>query len=68
MANLSPPTLSHLPSNALQLHISINVPAAMKAGIKFYATNTNQIISTGFINSTIPTQFFKDVSVVSVKC
>ncbi|KAF7771026.1 hypothetical protein Agabi119p4_7000 [Agaricus bisporus var. burnettii] len=68
MANLSPPTLSHLPSNALQLHITINVPAAMKAGIKFYATNTNQIISTGFINSTIPTQFFKDVSVVSVKC
>jgi hypothetical protein len=67
MAHLSPPIYSPPSSNALQLHIGINVSAAMKAGIKFYATDTNQIISTGFPDSTIPQQFFNDVWVVSVK-
>jgi hypothetical protein len=67
MAQLSPPVYSPSPNNALQLHIGINVSAAMDAGIKFYATTTNQIISTGLPDRSIPLQFFNDVWVVSVK-
>lgn len=74
LANLSPSNFSQYPTppnapydNLVQLHVSIDVAAAARAGIKFFATKTGQIISTGLPDRSIPSKFFKNVWVVAMK-
>jgi hypothetical protein len=61
------PALSNAPDDQLvQLHIKINVPKAMHAGINFFRSRHGQIISTGLPDKSISTEFFKNVYVVAL--
>lgn len=64
------PAKNNTPDNdlLLQLHIAINVKAAMNAGIKFFKNRHDQILSTGIEeDGSIPKRFFHSVFVVALE-